>query len=511
MPQIQSNQIATNLEFTFSELALGNGSAANPSIAFSSDPNTGLFSVGPDVLGFSTGGSQRLSITTSTISPSLPFRASDGSATAPVYSFGSEGGLGWYRGGAARMSLASGTVEAAFFDLGTSVFGLKNNYNIQTNVGTSSIPGYSFDGDANTGIYRPLADVIGVTLGGTQRGQWEGNQYQQADGTASLPAFSFFNDTDTGIYRHGTDRVGFAANGTLAFDYTDTRLEVFNVPLWLGDGSAAAPSLTFSNDPDTGMYRISANQLGFATGGVQRLGITTEDFNFSTSSNVNALNFRAENGSVTVPSFTFSSDTDTGIYRANTNVIGFSCAAESQVLITDGTMQFENGNVIRGTDGTASNPMFSFDNDPDTGMYRVGTNSLGFAAGGVIKASYSANGWTWYDRLVPNADNSYAIGNSVERWTAIFAVNGTIQTSHSSTKQNIVDIDPALIEVPRGVEFDRDGRRFLGYLNDSVPDTGRPFDDNGQICKRDNYEQAVIGILCAKVRYLEEKLNQLLG
>lgn len=42
---------------------------------------------------------------------------------------------------------------------------------------------------------------------------------------------------------------------------------------FFGDGSAAAPSITFSADPDTGLYRIGANILGFATGGVERLRI----------------------------------------------------------------------------------------------------------------------------------------------------------------------------------------------------------------------------------------------
>ena len=39
----------------------------------------------------------------------------------------------------------------------------------------------------------------------------------------------------------------------------------------VGDGSAAAPSLTFVSDPDTGLYRGGANDLRIATGGAARL------------------------------------------------------------------------------------------------------------------------------------------------------------------------------------------------------------------------------------------------
>ena len=39
-------------------------------------------------------------------------------------------------------------------------------------------------------------------------------------------------------------------------------------------GSAAAPSLSFSNDPDVGIYRSAANQLGFSVGGAQVMSVT---------------------------------------------------------------------------------------------------------------------------------------------------------------------------------------------------------------------------------------------
>ena len=39
---------------------------------------------------------------------------------------------------------------------------------------------------------------------------------------------------------------------------------------WLPDANASQPSLTFSTDPDTGLYRPGENQLALATGGVDR-------------------------------------------------------------------------------------------------------------------------------------------------------------------------------------------------------------------------------------------------
>jgi len=41
--------------------------------------------------------------------------------------------------------------------------------------------------------------------------------------------------------------------------------------LRVGDGTAAAPSLTFASDTDTGIYRPAANELGIATNGADRM------------------------------------------------------------------------------------------------------------------------------------------------------------------------------------------------------------------------------------------------
>ena len=48
------------------------------------------------------------------------------------------------------------------------------------------------------------------------------------------------------------------------------------------NGSAANPSYSFSFDSDTGIYRAGANQLGFAAGGVELLSVGSTDVNVTT-------------------------------------------------------------------------------------------------------------------------------------------------------------------------------------------------------------------------------------
>ena len=53
-------------------------------------------------------------------------------------------------------------------------------------------------------------------------------------------------------------------------------------PLLLSDGTAGAPTYSFASDPDTGMYLPTANQLGFAAGGVELLRVGSADVDVMT-------------------------------------------------------------------------------------------------------------------------------------------------------------------------------------------------------------------------------------
>lgn len=67
-----------------------------------------------------------------------------------------------------------------------------------------------------------------------------------------------------------------ASSGALALHIHGTATALVNIAivdpstgvLLLPNGSAATPSASFASDPDTGIYRVGANSLGFAVAGV---------------------------------------------------------------------------------------------------------------------------------------------------------------------------------------------------------------------------------------------------
>ncbi len=86
-------------------------------------------------------------------------------------------------------------------------------------------------------------------------------------------------------------------------------------------------------------------------------------------------------GTAAAPAHTFSTDTNTGIFGAAADTLGFSAG---------GTLRAEIGvNGLLTVDGALATPALSFLADPNTGIYRAGADDLRIAAGGVDVAKFT--------------------------------------------------------------------------------------------------------------------------
>mgnify|MGYP003334124838 CR=1 FL=1 len=95
------------------------------------------------------------------------------------------------------------------------------------------------------------------------------------DGTAAAPSLYFLNDTNTGLYRVGADSIGVAVNGAQLAYFDANGITVPSAGVVAGgsihaaNGNANNPSHSFSSDQDTGLFRHQPNEIGIALGGVQ--------------------------------------------------------------------------------------------------------------------------------------------------------------------------------------------------------------------------------------------------
>lgn len=91
---------------------------------------------------------------------------------------------------------------------------------LQINAGTAALPGLTIDGDTNTGIYGAAADSLGFSTAGTNRMTINVNdvrigaaQLLANVGVVGAPGLSFTNDPDCGLYRAGSDDIRFSIAG----------------------------------------------------------------------------------------------------------------------------------------------------------------------------------------------------------------------------------------------------------------------------------------------------------
>lgn len=169
---------------------------------------------------------------------------------------------------------------------------------MQTNVGTAATPGYSFNGDPDTGFYNVSANVIGASSGGTLTATFGSRViatqtgFAAPDGSASVPSIAFDNDTNTGIFRSGTDTLDITTGGTVAANW-DLNVMVLNRQLRSQDGTVALPAHSFNSDPDCGLYRIGTNDIAIAVGGTK----VAEYLPTTTSDGVSVVPFKLWGGS----------------------------------------------------------------------------------------------------------------------------------------------------------------------------------------------------------------------
>lgn len=217
------------------------------------------------------------------------------------------------------------------------------------------------------------------------------------DGAIGAPGLTWSTETTSGLYRAGAGDFRYSVGATDvvriqvgAVTVTGT-LSVTGIfsPLSIrtGDGAVGTPAWSFTSDPDTGIYRANPNEVRFAAGGVLSAFYDTTRFE------MNGVQFRAADGLVGTPGISFGGDTNTGIWRNGSDYLAFSAGGLEigSMRNVGGFVGFlVNGGQIYSSDGSSGSPGYSFFNDTNTGIYRVAADDIAIVTAGVIIAEWTS-------------------------------------------------------------------------------------------------------------------------
>lgn len=326
---------------------LGDGTVVDPTYSFTSDPDTGQFLAAPDALGFAAGGVE-----------AMRFTEGNGSVLqAP------EGNVG--------LTADVGSAQ------GDGV--ITSSYNVYSTVATA--------GDAAT-----LPAVFEITS----------LIYIKNDGVQSMDVFPALGDnagaglnTAVAIPSGGSKTfIATVANAT----WTEMLVGGGGVPdpLLLGNGTAVAPTYSFTADPDTGLFRSAANVLSATVGGVARFEFNGDVFQ---SENVSGPAMRNVAISVTNPQFCPNqNDLNTGL----------GSPGQDEVSLIAGGVE-----GVRYVEGSGVRILAS---------YQLDTGLTAFAGGGQASATGLGSSYNVFT-VVATAGDSAVLTSLHPKGTKIFVKN----------------------------------------------------------------------------------------
>lgn len=300
---------------------MSDGTASLPGLPFTNDLNTGIYRKGADNLGISTGGGLRMDVSDSAITSTVPYMGPDGDVSNPTFAQALDPAIGMYFDpfpaqainftidGDRMLKIGNQqiTVEAKTFSFPTS--GVINN------GGNESITFSSSSIDLKTdAISRLLVNSTATTIS---------NKLLLPNALVSAPSFSFTNSPTTGMYASANDNIDFSIAGVNvanldATDFTSTNgISATSGYIRAPDGTLAIPSISFNNDPDTGIANIGGDNLGFVIN-------TAEMLNISSSRCEVYNKFYVPNGILSAPTYSFTNSPTSGLYLSDTDTIGVS-------------------------------------------------------------------------------------------------------------------------------------------------------------------------------------------
>lgn len=426
-----------------------------PIYSFASDAGTGLYyNSNSNGMGVSVRGSTVVEFKQDDLLVKTTVKAVNGSASRPAFSFNSSGNTGMFQSMPGKVSFAANGVHTMDMD----IVSIKTLLPVLLTDGSAASPAIKFTSDLGTGIYLPSINAVGFVASNTEIARITPEGFELKTGRQKLPggsvgapAYTFTENNKTGVY-YNNESLNIAVNGDNAVKFKSDAVETQN-PIRAADSTIGTPQYSFVSSPGTGLCydhelkKISLN----ITGTNKSISVDSEKVKISGPIeivdnanstgrlykrvgsdaliwNVNGVEIditdrrivqdvsmvhnsavTVENGSSEEPSYAFSNDGNTGLYRVSDDVVGVSTNAKTvltmgfdKVELKSVPLVFNDGDSmgslykkagsdslywnVNGTEtdllekgvnfplrsvdkGDAVHPAYSFADDKNTGLY----------------------------------------------------------------------------------------------------------------------------------------------
>ena len=186
------------------------------------------------------------------------------------------------------------------------------------------------------------------------------------------------------------------------------------------------PNLRFLNSSAAGWYiqqDSDGNKLYIKKKGnsAKRFAFTTTDFNIYDDDSSNDVVFNVDtaagqvqgaNGTAGAPTYSFASDTNCGMFRLASDTIGFAVGGSAAMYMQ--ASKVEANKVFEILAGSASAPSLAMKDDSNTGIYKPGADQIGFSTAGALALTIGSSGEITIPGQMTSRANVVAVtGNTV--------------------------------------------------------------------------------------------------
>jgi hypothetical protein len=316
-----------------------------------------------------------------------------------------------------------------------------NGLRILAHNGSSDNPPYSFFDSPTTGMYSPGTNQIGFSVNSNQIVRIDGNGLKTILGSVTSPSITSFSTQDvlvgstptpttisnTGFYfnsRYSGPSTGiikemkFTGEGTNTVSFNRYGLTINKI------GTSQYPSISF-RDIDTssnsvGIYSSSASNLSFVTGGQNRFIITGGNAGVQTAGTIELFGRNTINGPSTGESLIVKSGSDnTFVVRNDSVTFGINSEGSPRIRTNNNT--------------SPTTPSYTWYDNDQTGIYRPEQDVIGFSTSGVLRLKIEDDGTTVNNNFYLPSPN----GSTPAAGKVLTAVDGAGKSEWSSPSNGV--------------------------------------------------------------------------
>ena len=209
-------------------------------------------------------------------------------------------------------------------------------------------------------------------------------------------------------------------------------------------------------ESDTGKIKIGNGSTAWASLGYQ--GIIPSSGAYPLSQ------LLMPSGTASVPSISFDGDTNLGVYRSGTDQLGFATAGTERMRI-DAAGQIEAASL-----GTAAAPTYSWIGDPNSGVYSPGADQVAISTNGTERMRLDSSGRLGLGTASPGNLLELKQDTPAFRQTSVSESGGYVSTfglGYSAASTFIIEANATGSPVRRILNFGEQGSLALDYLSSS--------------------------------------------